>query len=428
MKTKSTSTYPIVVSHYLTAALCFLALSVLFFFSVDAFSGHYFQPKILALTHLAALGWVSMIIFGALYQLLPVILQTDLYSNKLAWLCFALLTPGLILLIYCFWVFETGSLMQIGAILSLTGICFFGSNVFLTLKQKQQDSIHQEFIATACIWLVLTALLGTLLVFNFRFVFLPKDHLAFLKLHAHLGLLGWFLMLIIGVSTKLIPMFLLSKHQSTRLLSYSYYLLNLALLLFIIDGYYNGLNMKTFFIIAMAIAGLLFYFYFIYQCFKSRIRRQVDLPMVKTLLAVLMLLLAISILPFIVYHHIQQNPLAVSLTVFYGFLVFMGATSLLILGQTFKTLPFMVWVRYYEHLAGKVKTPLPADLVNQKIFLLQFIAFLAFLILFATGLICGLTGLRYAGALCLIVTALAYLGNVLHLLLHQVKITDHGHL
>lgn len=428
MKTKPKSTYPIVVSHYLTAALCFLTLSILFFFSVDAFSGHYFQPKILALTHLAALGWVSMIIFGALYQLLPVMLQTDLYSNKLASLSFALLTPGLILLIYCFWVFETGVLMQTGAILSLTAICLFGANVFLTLKHKQEESIHQEFIAIASIWLILTALLGTLLVFNFRFVFLPKDHLVFLKIHAHIGLVGWFLMLIIGVSTKLIPMFLLSKHQSTRLLSYSYYLLNLALLLFIIDGYYNGLNTKTLFIIAMAIAGLLFYFYFIYQCFRSRIRRQVDLPMVKTLMAVAMLMLAISTLPFIVYHHIQQNPLAVSLTVFYGFLVFMGATSLLILGQTFKTLPFMVWLKHYEHLAGKVKTPLPADLLHQKVFLLQFIAFLAFLILFTGGLLGGLISLRYAGALCLIVTALAYLGNVLHLLSHQVKITDHGHL
>lgn len=417
--------YKLVTAHYLIAGLFFLALSIMVLCAVEAFPGHYFQPKILALTHMAALGWGSMIIFGALYQLLPVILETKLYSTKLAWCSLVFLTSGIILLVYCFWVFDPGFHMQIAAMLVLTAVVLININVFLTVRHKKQPSIVQDFILTACLWLGLTALLGTLMVFNFQYPFLQKDHLHFLRLHAHMGIAGWFLMLIIGVSAKLMPMFLVSEYAQTGFLSSSYYLINAALLLFLVDGYLYGINEHTYLILSIGGTGVFLYLFYILRCFQLRIRQEIDLPMLKSLFSFVFLVAGMLILPFILYWHLKNDALAVRLSTCYGGLIFMGWISMLILGQTFKTLPFIVWVKHYEQLTGKVKTPLPADLLNNALLYVQSASFLCFLAGFLPGFLLNSYILKMIAAVSLTITALSYLLQLLVLLLHQTKTEDY---
>lgn len=418
--------YEIVITHYLFAAVCFVILSIMFFFSVEAISGHYFQPKLLALTHTAALGWGMMIIFGALIQLLPVILEKELFSVRLCWFSLSLLVPGIVLLVYCFWIFEIGIHMQIAGVLILTAVILFVVNVVLTMvKGKQKQSVFQEFILTSCFWLVLTVLVGILLIFNFRYSFLPVEHLQFLRLHAHMGIAGWFLMLIIGVSSKLIPMFLVSSYQKTNLLSISYYLINGSLLTFLIDGYVNGINFNTYIILLVGTAGIGVYITYIYKCFISRIRMAIDLPMVQSLISFLPLSLGILVLPFVLYYHTKGDVYAIHLSVLYGVLIFMGWISALILGQTFKTLPYIVWVKHYEGLTGKVKTPLPADLINNTLLYIQLIAFIIFLCSFVTGFMLSIRLLTFIGAVSLIISSAVYCIQVFFLLLHQTKTEDY---
>ncbi len=415
--------YKIVISHYLVAAIFFLALSIMFVFSINDLSGHYFQPKILALTHTAALGWGTLIIFGALYQLLPVILEKPLYSLSLCWVSFGFLVPGTILLIGAFWFFTPGFIMQLAGVLVLSGIVIFTLNVLLTIRNQKVNTIFQEFIITSCMWLALTAVLGLLLVFNFKFLFLPQDHLAFLRLHAHLGIVGWFLMLVVGVSSKLIPMFLVSKYMKTELLSRTYYLINAALLLFLLDTYFYGINLKTNLILLIGVSGICIYLFYIYKCFISRIRRHVDFAMVQTLFSFALLAGSVVVLPFIFHYHLKQSPLAINLSVLYGILIFIGWISALILGQTFKTLPFIIWVKHYEHLTGKVKTPLPADLHSNLMLIIQYLAFLFFIITFICGFLFSSMVMKYVGASCLVITALSFCLHIAYLLFHKTKIT-----
>ncbi|WP_423146012.1 hypothetical protein [Rubrolithibacter danxiaensis] len=419
---QKTSGYWLVICHYLFSAVFFVSLCILLLFSVPALNEHYFNPRLLAITHMAALGWGTMIIFGSCYQLLPVILETELFSYKSGWFSFILFVPGVILLVCSFWNFEPGICMQAGSLFLLTAITAFVINAFLTAKKnKNKDSVSQDFIITSSLWLLSTAILGTLLVFNFRFAFLPKDHLHFLRLHAHLGIGGWFLLLIIGVSSKLIPMFLVSKQQSTKLLTYSYYFINSALLLFFVDTYINGLNFKTYFIALAGIAGIVFYLIYVRECFRSRIRKRIDLPITNTILSLVLLGLAILILPFIVYLSQKGNPLAIRFSTVYGTLLFLGWISSIIMGQTFKTIPFIVWARHYEQLAGKFKTPLPADLFQNSLLKVQTWLFLTFCIIFYAGLMAQVSLLLYFGLLALLLSALCYLINVWKVITHKAK-------
>jgi hypothetical protein len=178
-----------------------------------------------------------------------------------------------------------------------------------------------------------------------------------------MGLIGWFLLMLIGVSSKLVPMFLVSSYQSTKLLTCSYYLIVGALLYFLVDSYLFGLSLRTYLIFTIGATGLICYFIFIVKCLRSRLRKHIDLPMMNSFLSFILLKIATLTVPFIVYFHLKNNPATIRFSMIYGEFMLMGWITALILGQTFKTLPFIVWVKHYEHLTGKFKTPMPADLL-----------------------------------------------------------------
>ncbi|HQW72175.1 MAG TPA: hypothetical protein PKZ91_10165, partial [Saprospiraceae bacterium] len=102
---KNTS-YKVVLPFYVYAACSFLVATIFLLTSTEAFTGHYFHPHILAITHTMALGWGTMIILGASHQLVPVLIESKLYSNILAYISFILAAIGIPLLVYGFYVFD----------------------------------------------------------------------------------------------------------------------------------------------------------------------------------------------------------------------------------------------------------------------------------------------------------------------------------
>ena len=50
---------------------------------------YHYNQSVIALTHLFTLGWICSIVMGAMYQLVPVALETKLYSQRLARVQFA---------------------------------------------------------------------------------------------------------------------------------------------------------------------------------------------------------------------------------------------------------------------------------------------------------------------------------------------------
>ncbi|MBU2046770.1 MAG: hypothetical protein KJ712_08575, partial [Bacteroidetes bacterium] len=181
------------------------------------------------------------------------------------------------------------------------------------------------------------------------------------------------------------------------------------------------LNKLTFIIVFLAIVGVVCWLIYVYQCFKSRLRKKLDVAMAHTLLSISLLIIAIIVLPFIIFYQLKVDVLSIRLTVVYGSLLILGWISSLILGQTFKTLPFIVWTKRYQHIAGSKITLLPAQLYNSFLLNIQFISFLMFIISFSLGLFLKLQLLVYIGVVCLGITALLYVSNVLITLLKNTE-------
>jgi len=412
------TTHKVVLPFYLYAALSFLVCTIILFFSATAFTQHYFHPYTLAITHIMALGWVTMIILGASHQLVPVLIEGRLYSIKLAYSSFVLAAVGIPLLVYGFYVFNMGWPAKWGGRFVLLSVLCYVINLAVSLAKSRKKNIHAIFVFTAALWLFLTAFLGLLLVYNFTYPFLSKESLDYLPLHAHAGVIGWFLLLVIGVGSRLIPMFLISKYSNTKLLWVIYVLINGGLLIFVIFFLYFPETSIYFIPVAAILFAIVLFGYYCYRSFKQRIRKQVDEQMKISLLSVIMMLLPIILLITII-GWLLVDTVNTQLVLVYGFVVFFGWITAIIFGMTFKTLPFIVWNKVYHLKAGLGKTPNPKDLFSNKVFVAMTLVYLAGFILFIIGAYLADIFLLNLAAALLVLAALLYNWNVIKVLLHK---------
>ena len=400
-----------IIPYYAAGAMSLVIIGLLTFISRKDFGGHFFQPHLLAITHLTVLGWGTMVIMGASNQLIPVITDQKLYSERVSIAVFLSLTIGTCLLVHSFWNFELGILMLTGATLVLTAFILHAVNMFLTSKKAQKNNIIVDFVLTAHIWLIVTGTIGATLLLNFRFGFLPADHLHYLKVHASVGMAGWFLLLIIGVSSRLIPMFLLSRKEAKKYLTAAYYLINGGLVLLLIEG--MGLHSTRWHVvyIALIIGGLLFYLVYIRHCFKSAIRKKLDAGMKQTFIALGVVTLPFLFLMIAIFSY-SQTP--VSIITAYGYSFFAGFITILIMGQTFKTLPFIVWMHLTK--PEKLAQLQPKDLYNEHLVVLQTLIYLPGFLLFLSGILLKLQVFIYAGSLLMLGVSVLYFGHVLYVI------------
>jgi hypothetical protein len=414
---KNTS-YKVVLPFYLYAGASFFIATVLLLFSSSAFLQHHFHPYTLAVTHIMALGWGTMMILGASHQLVPVLIEGKLYSNALAYLSFIFTAIGIPLLAFGFYRFDFGWPAQTGAILINAAVLFYLVNIGTSMVKSKKENVHAVFVFTGTLWLMITIIVGLFLLYNFTYNILSQDSVSYLPLHAHMGIIGWFLLLVIGVGSRLIPLFLISKYNNPKLLWWIYALINCALVIFIILFLYVKILWLYLFPLAAIAASLLLFVYYCYHAYHERLRKKVDNQVKISLLSVwmmalplLFLLATILLLLFSVddYH----------LVVTYGFCIFFGWITAIIFGMTFKTLPFIVWNKVYHDKAGLGKTPNPKELFNDKIFMTMAVSYLAGFVLFVAGVLILNEAVIKTAAILLLISAALYNGNVWKAVTHK---------
>ncbi|MCW3091830.1 MAG: cytochrome oxidase subunit [Ferruginibacter sp.] len=414
---KNTS-YKVVLPFYIYAALAFLLGCILLFTASGAFTQHYFHPKILAITHTMALGWGTMMILGAGHQLLPVLIEEQLFSNVLAYLSFVFAAAGIPLLIYAFYTFNMHWPAEVGGTLVNAGVLCYLVNLAIGMSKSKQENVHAVFVFTATLWLLLTTAVGLFLVCNFTRSILPMSSVQYLSLHAHLGIVGWFLLMVIGVGSRLIPMFLISKFTNTKRLWSIYWLINIGLVSFIIIYIYlHTIRLYLLPVIAI-IAALILFAHYCKNAYKQRIRRNVDEQMKVSLLSVWMMAMPLAIL-LITIVLLINNKENTQLVLLYGFSIFFGWITAIIFGMTFKTLPFIVWNKVYYDKAGLGKTPNPKDLYSNRLFSAMAIAYLGGFILFSAGIVFSSGVILKSASAFLLLAAVLYNWNVFKLVLHK---------
>lgn len=413
-----TTSYKVVLPFYAYASAAFLIATLLLLLSAPAFGKHYFHPHVLAVTHTMALGWGTMVILGASHQLVPVLIEGKLYSNTLAYISFALAAAGIPLLVYAFYTFNMNWMARRGGELVIDAVVVYLVNMGISMAKSKSENVHAVFVFTAGLWLLITTIVGLLLVYNFSIPLFAADSLHYLSLHAHMGIIGWFLLLIIGVGSRLIPMFLISKYTNTRLLWWIYILINAGLIAFVFLFLTTPPVFVYFIPVAAVSTALVLFAYYCRKAYRQRLRRKVDEQLKISVLSVMMMVIPVLILiVMIVALWIAGENTRLVLA--YGFTVFFGWITAIILGMTFKTLPFIIWNKAYHKRAGLGKTPNPKDLFSNRVFVRMAVLYLSGFVLFVAGILGSVVLVLQCGALILLAAAALYNFNVLKLLLHK---------
>lgn len=368
---KMSPSYSMVRKYFMASILAFVVLTFMMFLNAGAVKGFHFSPKLLGLTHIATLGWISMIIFGAMFQLVPVVMQVKLFSEKLAEIQFWLYSTGVIGMVYSFFQFETYSLAIFASLVSLA-ILIFIFNIFASITKVKQWEITGTYIVTALIYLFFTIIAGFMLAFNLYDPYFKINHLEYLKLHAHLAFIGWVSMMIMGVSYKLIPMFSLSHGFSLKPAKWTFVFINAGLLILTVEYHFPERTIMLPVGTVLIAAGNLIFLYQVYLIMKNRVRKILDIGLTYSMVALGMMFLATALGVFLVFEKFIDFNVATKLVLIYSYLILFGYFSQIIVGQMYKIVPFLVWFHKFSAKVGLEPVPMLKDMYSEKTARIEF--------------------------------------------------------
>ncbi|WP_018752472.1 hypothetical protein [Paenibacillus sanguinis] len=357
--------------------------------------------------HLFVLGWATMLAMGAVYQLIHVILQTNLYSERLGYIHYVLFTVGLFGLLLGF---VQGDTYWIGgfATIAFSGIVLFVWNMAATLLRAKLWNAITLSTACAVTFLLLTGLTGMTMGIGFATGWGSEWHENLFGAHIWLGTLGWFGLLITGFSYKLLPMFYLSHDYPIRLEYIVLGLWNIGVLLgagsFLL-GSPIGFKIAA---LALIVIALWTYNIHLLRIRKKKHKRSpgagiewaVTGSQLLALFATLFVIRAI-LLP--------DNLLDTSTVLVAGWVYLSCWVSFTVLGYVSKIVPFLWWTYKYGKQAGKPGTPVLADLLDDRKVNLGLTLILCANLTVLIGLVLGSSLAVALGGAVLSVVSLAYI-------------------
>lgn len=425
MQTSNAPSIGVVVPHFVFAGLSFLIAAIMLIFGDSFLTGNYFEAHLLAITHIAALGWGVMIVMGALYQLIPVVFEVGLFSENLAKFTFLLFGISVLWMVHVFWTNSFIKMMPLVSVLMFSAVILFIINVVASTLRSHKRTIQSYYIWAAMFWLFMTALFGLLMALNYKYNFLSHSHLEFLRMHASMGVLGWFTSLIIGIGSLLLPMFFVSHQLNEDYMRWSFYSFQAGVGGLILNWFFTDLRALTIIFWLLIVSGMLLFILYAHQSYRKRMRKKLDIGMKQSVLSMLFLFIPIIIGTISFFTHSGVWQLRFSILYIFSFLFMF--ISAIILGQTYKTIPFIVWLDRYQAWVGKAKTPLPRELYSETIADIHFYTYLVSVAALVGGILSGNTLILKTGSIFMLLTAIIYNINLFKIVFHKNKIKQSQH-
>jgi len=394
------------ISPYFIVGSLFYLLSILFlfFFSMENIS--MLDTRVLSFVHLFLLGFVMMTIFGAMAQLVPVVLEVGHFGVELFYAIWPLLAIGTMLMAFGF--YSHPMLLPFGGVVVLIAMMIFVMEIFLTIKKVKKLNLVMSSMLIANIFLFFGIIFGLVMALGYAGM-IDIDINPLLRSHVFLVIVGYITVTIMGLSVVLLPMFGLSHGFSMKPLERALTIVSLAVLLVVLSSFikFKFLEYAGYIFIAI---GLFIYFYFIKIIYKTRARKEIDIY-AKSLIFSYFSLIA-SLILGLIYLVVGYEPLLLAS----AWMMFFGFFSFIITGHVYKIIPFLVWFERFSPLVGKQKVPMLADMLPKKSSSAQFIFCAVGTVIIAIAILLQNDVFIKAGVSFLFTGALAFVRNVLYMI------------
>jgi hypothetical protein len=381
-----------------------LASTSIFFFSSENLFMQ--DPKVLSFVHLYLLGFAMMVIFGAMAQLVPVVLEIGHAAVELFYAIWPLLGIGTTLMVIGF--LGVPALLPYGGTVVLIAMMIFVMEIFATMKKIKKLNLVMTSVLISNTFLFFGIIFGLVMALGYAGV-IEVDIISLLRSHVYLVIGGYIIITLMGLSVVLLPMFGLSHGFSMKPLEISITLMSISVLLVVMSSFVESIFIE-YIAYSLAVASMILYFYLTYTIFKTRARKEIDIYTLSLMFGYFSMLLALVL--GVAYLFVSNEMLIIAS----GWLMFFGFFGFLITGHIYKIVPFLVWFERFSPLVGKEKVPMLVDMVPAKSSQAQFVFSAIGVSVVTVAILMQDDTLIKAGASFLFVGALAFVRNVFYMI------------
>jgi len=316
------------------------------------------SPGALAMTHLIVVDFMLQAMCGSLLQFVAVVAGANIWRPRLvAAVVHPLITAGAIFLASAF-LLQQQVLFLVAAAVFVTALGMFLTVMAIALLRTPARGMSIYVLRVAVLGLLVTVALGATLALTLGL----EEHLqtdwsliALINVHVAWGLGGWALMLVIGVSYLVVPMFQLTPSYPvwlTRLLPVG---LLLALCLWSLQLVAPNAAAQAW-QSGVALAGVLLAGWYAATTLwlQSRRRRRQTDPTFLFWRGAMLSLLAF-VLSWIAFEALPQLGGNLRAPLWLGVLIIPGLFLCVITGMLYKIMPFLNWL-HLQQQGGTVTT------------------------------------------------------------------------
>lgn len=349
LATKYAPPFSLILHYFISSVITLFLFSFFLLFNSGLFFLDFLDLKFVGSVHFYILGFIMMIMIGALYQLIPVALEIPVFSFKLGYIQFYIYLFGLILFLISFINTNLFYFSTFGGTLLFISFTLFIANFLLSLKNLEKIDITVIFLIFSVLCLLIGVIIGFLMILNFHFN-LFQFHISLLKAHIVLTVFGFILNVIIGIGMILFPMFSVSHKFKNIYVKTAFFFIFLGILSFFILSFINE-NISKIGLIFIYI-GIIFYLLQVVEIYRNKPKKKSDFPLKVMFFSHLFLLLSL----FFSFYSLRLS----------GLILIMGFYSILIFGSLYKILPFLTWFHRFSSLVGIEPVPTLGEMLPKK--------------------------------------------------------------
>lgn len=348
------------LTYLLCAAVAFLVATAGVVWLAPEMAGHYYHPRLIALTHTVTLGWITIAIMGASYQIVPMVLERPLWSARLARWQLVLLVTALSGMVAHFYLGTWPGLAMAAGLLAV-GVALHVLNIGLSMRGVERWTFTGLLVVLGHGGLAATALFGLILAVYHLGAILPVDLFATLHAHVQLALLGWVAPMILGVAARVYPMFLRGPLPGRRAS-----IAQIVGLCLGVPSVVAGLIAAHWLLpvgaVAVSLAGLS-HAGWVLRTMRRRQRPQLGWGLRFALTGTAFIAPAIVLGVGLATDQLSGPRAALA----YAVAILGGWVSLTIVGMMLEIVPFLVWYKAYASRAGREPVPALAELSSPRL-------------------------------------------------------------
>ncbi|MFY9143560.1 hypothetical protein [Sulfuricurvum sp.] len=362
--------------------------------------------RLIGWVHLYIIGFVMMVIIGAMGQLSVVVGEIHHRYPKLFGWIGPLLGTGTVILVGGFY-YDLSLLPYGGGIIAIA-LGLFAFNLFVTLSYSRRRTSVTRSMQWSTLFLGIGLGLGVLMALGYAGrIESDPSHWRMGHIFALFG--GYIMINIMGVSTVLLPMFGACNRPADSDYTISFYMMAASVFTMVCSAVFHSQWLETAALL-LGIGSVTYYMFQVYLIFTSKKRRYSDIWERSVAVAFIALVFFMGIGTYGVLSGDEKGVLLAFWFLTAGFLGF------LITAHLYKIVPFLVWFERYAPFIDERDVPMLHQLLPERWANLQWRLALGGLAAVALAIVFSHSLLWQTGVLMLAGSGFVLLGILIKLL------------